>query len=159
MARYERSVRIEAPIEDVWQFHSTPTGLEQLTPQWTNLVVESVDRPADAPDSETLVVGSTLDVSLGPFNIGPRQRFVSEITARERADGCAYFTDVMHEGPFQTWQHTHQFVADGDATLLTDVIEYQLPGGILGRTVSPLAVIGFAPGFRYRHTRTRRLLE
>jgi ligand-binding SRPBCC domain-containing protein len=65
----------------------------------------------------------------------------------------------MREGPFPHWVHTHSFFADGDETLLRDRVEYRLPGGELGRRLGPVAYVGFEPMFRYRHRRTRDLLE
>jgi len=174
MSVYERSVRVRAPLEAVWEFHSTPAGLTALTPDWTNLRVEAVrlpdDTDTDADDSgvdaafdpedpPTLVAGSELDLSVRPFGVGPRQRFTSRIRRREVGDGTARFVDDMVDGPFAHWEHTHSFFADGETTLLRDRVEYRLPGGRVGGAVSPLAVVGFAPTFWFRHRRTRALLE
>jgi ligand-binding SRPBCC domain-containing protein len=38
-------------------------------------------------------------------------------------------------------------------------VEYALPFGALGDAVGPLARVGLEPMFRYRHRRTRELLE
>jgi hypothetical protein len=38
-------------------------------------------------------------------------------------------------------------------------VEYELPGGALGRAVSPLGWVGFEPMFRGRHKKTKELLE
>ena len=159
MATYERSVRVAAPLATVWEFHSTEKGLEALTPDWMGLRVETVRGPDRDPDPDVLGVGTTLQVSVRPFGVGPRQRWVSEITAREHDERSAYFRDVMTEGPFETWEHTHLFFADGDETIVTDAVVYELPLGQVGAALGPLAVVGFEPMFRYRHRRTRALLE
>lgn len=155
MTRYERSVRIAAPFEAVWDFHSTTDGLIALTPDWMHLEVESVRGPDGEPDPPELVAGSRIHASVRPFEIGPRQEWVSVITARNRREGAGYFEDEMEDGPFAEWRHTHAFYADGDETIVRDSIEYELPvAGQLG----PLAWIGFEPMFRYRHRRTKELL-
>ena len=159
MATYERSIRVDAPLEEVWSFHSTVDGLIALTPAWMNLRVESVRGPDGTADPDVLVAGSELRLSVQPFGVGPRQEWVSEITAREESETRASFRDVMVDGPFETWEHTHLFVGDGPQTYITDAITYELPLGQLGSTVSPLAVFGFEPMFRYRHRRTKALLE
>ena len=159
MASYERSERIEAPLGSVWEFHSTEAGLEALTPGWMGLRIESVRGPGGEPDPEVLEAGTVLRASVRPFGVGPRPEWTSEITARERAGDTAYFRDVMVDGPFDRWEHTHLFFADGETTLVTDAISYELPMGELGRAVSPLAVVGFEPMFRYRHRQTKALLE
>jgi ligand-binding SRPBCC domain-containing protein len=69
------------------------------------------------------------------------------------------FHDVMEGGPFPTWEHTHRFFADGEGTIVSDRVEYELPGGALGRVVSPLGWVGFEPMFRGRHKKTKELLE
>jgi len=159
MPRYERSVRVEAPLEAVWEFHSTTDGLEALTPDWMRLEIEQVRGPDGEPDPEVLDVGSVITSSVRPFGIGPRQSWLSEIVDRSHEDGSAYFRDVMVDGPFDEWTHTHLFYADGSETMVRDRIEYELPFGAIGRAVGPFAVVGFEPMFRYRHRRTKELLE
>jgi ligand-binding SRPBCC domain-containing protein len=159
MATYRRETRVDAPFEEVWAFHSTPAGLEALTPAVANLEVERVVGPNGEPDPDELVAGSRLELSVRPLGIGPRQRVVSVITDRNREDGAGMFRDVMEDGPFAEWEHTHRFVADGDGTRIVDHVEYQLPGGAIGRAVSPLGALGLAPMFRARHRATKRRLE
>ncbi|WP_248895452.1 SRPBCC family protein [Haloplanus halobius] len=159
MAVYQRRTRVAASLDDVWDFHSRVRGLESLTPGWLRLRIESVRGPGGAPDPEILEAGSRIRASVRPFGVGPRQRWTSIITARERADGAAYFRDEMADGPFRHWEHTHRFFADGADTVVDDRVEYALPFGSVGDAIAPLARVGFAPMFRYRHRRTRELLE
>lgn len=156
---YERSTRVGARLARVWEFHSTVDGLEALTPGPMGLRVEAVRGPEGDPDPDVLEAGSevTLSTSLGGVGLG--QRWTSRIVARERAEGAAFFRDEIVVGPFPDWRHTHLFYRDGDGTVVRDVVRYELPGGPVGRVLSPLAVVGFEPLFRYRHRRTRALLE
>ncbi|RLM57606.1 cyclase [Halobellus sp. Atlit-31R] len=159
MATYSRCTRVSAPLSEVWDFHSRVSGLEALTPEWMNLRIESVTGPDGDADPEILEAGSEIEMSMQPFGVGPRQRWTSVIVEREASEDRATFRDEMRGGPFQKWVHTHRFVADGDETIVDDEVEYQLPGGGLGRTASPLAVVGFEPMFRGRHRTTKALLE
>jgi len=159
MATYSRLTRVSAPLADVWDFHSRVSGLEALTPDWTNLRIESVTGPDGEADPEILETGSEIRMSMRPFGVGPRQRWTSVIVSRESGDERASFRDEMRGGPFAKWVHTHRFVADGAETIVEDEVEYELPGGPLGRSASPLAVVGFEPMFRARHRKTKRLLE
>lgn len=159
MPVYERETRVRAPLETVWEFYSRISGLEALTPDWMHLHVEHVVDAAGNPDPDILDVGTQMRLALRPFGVGPRRRWFSRITERERRDGAAWFVDVMDRGPFPRWHHTHAFFGDGDATLVSDRVDYELPGGSLGRAVGPLGAVGFEPMFRYRHRRTRELLE
>ncbi len=155
MAVYERETRVRAPFEKVWEFHSDPAGLEALTPDWMGLRVESVTGPDGEPDPESLVVGSRISMAVEPFNAGVGESWISEIVAREHDGDNAYFRDVMEDGPFETWEHTHLFYRDGPDTILRDRLVYRTPVG----TLDPFAKVGFEGMFRQRHKRTRKLLE
>lgn len=159
MARYERSVRVQAPLDAVWTFHSRISGLEALTPGWLQLRVESVVGPDGEHDPDTLDVGTDIRLSMAPFGIGPRQQWTSRITDRERRSGAARFRDEMVEGPVPEWVHTHLFFQDGDETLVRDRVRYRLPAGELSGPLNRLAVVGFEPLFRYRHRQTKERLE
>ncbi|PSQ60144.1 cyclase [Halobacteriales archaeon SW_7_71_33] len=159
MSVYERSTRVEASLSAVWDFHSTEDGLVELTPNWMRLQVEAVRGPDGDPDPELLYEGSEIDVSVRPLGLAPRQSWTSRIVERRAEEESARFVDEMVAGPFAAWEHTHTFRAAGDGTLLEDRVEYRLPGGRLGGAVGPAAVVGFEPMFRYRHRRTRALLE
>lgn len=156
---YRRRTRVRAPLEDVWEFHSTPDGLEALTPEFLDMEVTSVVGPDGEPDPDVLEAGSRLEISVRPLGVGPRTRWVSVIDRRSERDGAASFRDVMIEGPFPEWRHTHSFFADGEETIVVDHVEYRLPGGRLGGAATPFGRLGLEGMFRYRHRRTKALLE
>lgn len=159
MAIYERETLVRAPLEAVWEFYSAIDGLVALTPGWFGLRVEGVTGPDGAADPPELVEGTTIDLTVRPLGIGPRQRTTSLIEERRHEDGVALFRDRMTEGPFEHWLHTHAFEAVDDGTLVRDRVEYRLPGGAAGRLAARAMIVGLAPMFRYRHRRTRELLE
>lgn len=159
MPTYTRETRVAAPFDEVWAFHSRVDGLEALTPQFMNLTVEGVYGPDGDPDPEVLEAGSRIELSMRPFGVGPRQTWTSVVTDREEGSGSASFRDVMEGGPFPRWVHTHRFFADGEETIVSDRVEYRLPGGPIGAALGPLGWLGFEPMFRHRHRETRRLLE
>lgn len=158
MPTYSREVVVAAPLSDVWAFHSRVSGLEALTPDWMGLTVVAVRGPTGDADPPVLETGAEVDVSIRPAGIGPRQTWTSRIIERNATDERAFFRDEMVDGPFGRWVHTHQFLAEGDRTRVRDVVEYELPGGWFGRAVSPFAVVGLAPMFRYRHRKTKEVL-
>lgn len=157
MSTFERETRVAAPLSQVWDFHSRITGLEALTPDWMNLVVEEIRGPDGEFDPEILEAGTEIDLAMRPLGVGPRQAWTTRITEREEGEGSAYFRDVMDEGPFDRWVHSHYFSADDGGTKIRDRVGYRLPGGELGTLASPFAVVGFEPMFRYRHRETQRL--
>ena len=127
MTDYRRQTLVRAPLSEVWRFHSSVDGLVALTPNWMNLRVETVLGPDGEPDPEVLGAGSEVHLSMRPLGVGPRQHWSSRILEREQRDGEAWFSDEMVEGPFPHWVHTHRFTADGDDTLVTDEVAYELP--------------------------------
>lgn len=159
MDAFDRQCTVRVPLEEVWNFHSTPAGLEALTPGWMNLRIESTIGPDGEPDPAVLEAGSELTASIRPFGVGPRQYWTSEIVDREREEGAAYFRDRMVYGPFEEWIHTHAFFADGERTTVRDHVAYQLPFGPIGRLGTPFSKVAFEAMFRERHRRTRRELE
>jgi len=159
MSVYERSTYVDAPLDEVWEFHSRGSGLEALTPNWLNLRIESATGPDGEADPEVLEAGSTVVSSVRPFGVGPRQRWTSEIVDRRAENAHALFRDEMVDGPFAVWEHTHRFSADGEGTVVHDRVEYELLDGAAGYVVNPFTVIGLDPMFRFRHRRTRALLE
>jgi ligand-binding SRPBCC domain-containing protein len=48
--------------------------------------------------------------------------------------------DEQESGPYAVWRHTHLFEADGDATVVRDLVEYVEPLGPLGRVAHALFV-------------------
>lgn len=159
MATYQRRTRVAAPFADVWQFHATAEGLERLTPDFLNLRIERITGPNGEADPEVLDAGSTVEASIRPFGVGSRQDWTSRIVERTEDDGAAMFRDEMRNGPFPYWEHTHRFFAEGDETVVEDLVEYELPCGPLGRAAAPFGVVGLEPMFRHRHRRTKELLE
>ncbi len=156
MAVYRRRSRVAAPFDDVWAFHDGVEGLLALTPSWFDLRVEAVRGPDGEPDPAVLEAGSEVSLSMQPFGIGPRQRWTSRIVQRERDEDEAFFRDEMIEGPVPHWVHTHTFRADGDETVVTDRVEYELP--VVPGTLSTLSKPFFEPLFTYRHRTLERRL-
>lgn len=156
MVEFERRTRVEAPFETVWDFHAGIEGLVALTPSVLDLRVEAVRGPEGESDPPVLAVGAEVDLSLRPLGAGPRVRWTSRITERDRTDVAAHFRDEMVEGPFRRWDHTHRFRALDGGTLVIDRVEYVPP---LAPFAIPFSRIGLGVMFRERHRRLRRLLE
>ncbi|MFC6769269.1 SRPBCC family protein [Natrinema soli] len=159
MQTYERETTVDSPFEDVWAFHSRVSGLEAVTPDWLGLRVERVIGPDGDPDPNVLEPGLEVALSMRPFGVGPRQHWTSVITDRDRDEGSAYFRDEMVHGPFDRWEHTHSFFADGDRTVVRDRVDYELPFGRLGDAVESVSTPGFAAMFRARHRLAKARLE
>jgi ligand-binding SRPBCC domain-containing protein len=55
-----------------------------------------------------------------------------------------YFADVQDKGPFRSWHHRHEFLAETRAgvegTLVRDVIDYEIGFGFLGEIANAIFV-------------------
>lgn len=135
---------IAASVEDVFAFHERPDAFALLAPPWEE---SQILQPPSSLQTGTVV---RLRTRVGLFWV----EIVAEHVAYEKN---SRFEDVMTRGPFAKWHHKHLFLRDPAGCLLRDEIEYELPLGVLGRLLAPLAV---APRlqrmFEYRHEVTRR---
>lgn len=120
---FSRRTTLEAAAAEVFRFHARPQAFERLTPAWMRVVV--LERHGGiAPGSRVVI-----DAPVGPF----RARWVLE--HRDYIEG-RQFRDVQLSGPFQRWVHTHSVEPSGDASVLTDEIQYEMPMSPLGDLVA-----------------------
>lgn len=158
MPVFTRHTRVQASLESVWAFHSSVEGLVALTPEFVNLHIERVlDADGEPADRDHLDAGTHVEVSVRPFGVGSHREWTSVIVERTEEPGAREFVDEMHGGPFPRWRHTHAFYADGSETLIRDRIEYELPSVL--NPLDQFGALGFEPVFRYRHRRTKEVLE
>jgi uncharacterized protein (TIGR01777 family) len=127
-------------VEALWAWHTRPGALERLIPPWDGVRV--VARSGGIADGSTV----TLSVPVGPV----RLRWVSVHRDVRPPHG---FADTQVSGPFAHWLHVHAMHADGPAaSVLEDRIEFEGPGGPVGRSVARRAVAARLPALlRYRH--------
>src|SRR5690242_13443638 len=122
MPVFEASAVFARPVEEAFAFFRDPANLVRISPP--GLHMRLVEGPAQVE------LGSR--VILQGRRWGIPQRVVSEITAFEPP---ATFTDTQVEGPFRKWVHTHRFEAVPGGTRVSDRVEYEPPGGLLGLIV------------------------
>jgi ligand-binding SRPBCC domain-containing protein len=88
---------------------------------------------------------------------GLRYRGVTEVIAFAPE---AFFIEEQKEGAFRQWLHAHRFAATAaGGTRVTDEIDYEPPGGLLGLLLTPAAVEReLGEYFRYRNEQLVELL-
>ena len=147
MLQFEHSSWIEAPVENVFDFHKRPDAIELLMPP--DQRVQLVSREGG------LEVGARVEfrIPAGPFRV----RWVAVHIAYEEN---RLFVDEQREGPFAKWVHAHRFESVNGGTQLIDHIEFALPGGPLIEALAGWAVKQkLEKMFKYRHEVTRRMCE
>ena len=72
----------------------------------------------------------------------------------------AFFVDVQQKGPFKKWRHVHEFHPVPEGTKLIDKVDYELFLTPFSKPVKSLLMNRLLTSyFRYRHNKTRALLE
>lgn len=148
MAEFHKQVRVPVPVADLFAWHERPGAFLRLSPPW--------DKPEVVSHVGGIRDGARVELRV---HAGP----VPTTWKLEHRDYIAnqQFRDVLLEGPFTSWVHTHGFAAEGAAaSVLDDHIAYELPLGAIGDAVGG----GFAAGtlervFAYRHAVTVNDLE
>jgi len=124
----ERQQWIDRPLDEVFEFFSRAENLARLTPPWMHFDLRT---PGPIP----MRSGTRIDyrIRLGGVPLSWR-------TAIEHWEPGAGFVDVQERGPYDFWEHRHQFRALAGGALMTDRIRYRLPFGWIGRLAHALFV-------------------
>ncbi len=118
---------VSRPLDEVFQFFSDARNLEILTPDWLKFQVLTIP--------PKIVAGAHIQYRLRWHGIP--LRWTTEITRWDPPHG---FQDIQLSGPYKLWRHTHGFKARDGGTELSDLVEYALPFGPLGRIAHALQV-------------------
>jgi ligand-binding SRPBCC domain-containing protein len=127
MAQVRNVLDIARPVSEVFDFLARPANLVQLAP--AELQLELVKGP------ERLQLGAVLHWKAR--RLGISQDLVNEVIAFEEA---ALIDEQQRQGPFKRWRYLHCFEATDDGTRLTEELNYEPPGGMLGLLVSAAAI-------------------
>jgi ligand-binding SRPBCC domain-containing protein len=118
MPTFEHRFEVDAPIEAVRAFHSSPEALKILTPPGSVIQLRRFGPLEDGMEAE-------FRLWLGPIPIDWLARH-EDVTP----DG---FVDVQVQGPLSRWRHRHAYRALGpDRSEVIDRIEYAHPPGLRG---------------------------
>lgn len=123
--RIERAQQLPRPVDEVFEFFSNARNLEAITPDFLRFRVLT-------PDPIEMAAGTLLDYQLSLLGVPFRWRTRIELWEPGRR-----FVDVQLRGPYKRWHHRHEFVPRDGGTLVLDVVDYELPLGILGTLAHP----------------------
>lgn len=139
-----RRSRVPVSAEDLFAWHERSCAFQRLTPSWEKVKV--LEQSGGIQDGARAVFRVNV---FGP--IYGRWEVVHEGFLPGRQ-----FVDRQVRGPFAYWKHVHKVEPDGERqSWLEDCIEFELPGGALGRLVGgPLVRRKLDRLFRYRHAVT-----
>lgn len=126
-------------LEKAWEFFVHPANLPLITPANLGFKITGT-----LPDK--MHAGMIVTYTVTPFT-GLRVNWVTEITHAEEPH---FFVDEQRFGPYRFWHHQHRFQEAPGGTLMTDLVHYALPFGLLGRLAAPLVRRRLAAIFDYR---------
>ncbi|WP_264534830.1 SRPBCC family protein [Flavobacterium sp. N1736] len=119
--KIEATQYINAPIEECWDFFSSPKNLQTIT--LDNMSFEIQDF-----DGKRMYPGQVITYTLKPL-LGIKINWMTIIAVSRENE---YFVDEQRFGPYALWHHKHFFEATETGTKMTDIVHYALPFGFLG---------------------------
>jgi ligand-binding SRPBCC domain-containing protein len=127
--RTEQNIPIS--LSEAWDFFSSPLNLSKITPPEMNFIVTSDNNP-DAK----MYPGMIITYIVSPL-WGLKMNWMTEITHVKEME---YFVDEQRFGPYALWHHQHHFKEVKGGVLMTDILNYAVPYGFIGRIANRLLV-------------------
>lgn len=128
--QFKKHQKINASIDKVWDFISSPVNLKEITPDYMGFDIISEDLP------EKMYAGMIISYMVSPI-LGIKTNWVTEITQIRDKE---YFIDEQRVGPYALWHHQHIIEPIKNGVLMTDIVSYQPPLGILGALANSLII-------------------
>lgn len=126
---YEKQM-LQASLEEVWDFISSPGNLQEITPDSMGFKIVTPDLP------EKMYPGMMVSYKVSPL-LGIPMTWVTEIT---HVDEKNYFVDEQRVGPYSLWHHEHFIKQVTGGVEMIDIVTYRLPLGFLGSLAHSLFV-------------------
>ncbi|MBB5396569.1 SRPBCC family protein [Mucilaginibacter sp. AK015] len=135
MKTYALKLKQQIPIslDEAWDFFSSPLNLAKITPPDMRFVVTS-DYTADTK----MYPGMIITYKISPM-LGIKLNWMTEITHVQEGK---YFVDEQRFGPYALWHHQHHFKEIPGGVEMTDILNYAIPYGAIGRLTNKLLVAG-----------------
>ncbi|MEZ4936462.1 MAG: SRPBCC family protein [Crocinitomicaceae bacterium] len=128
--QFKREQFLNASIEEVWDFISSPKNLKEITPDSMGFDITSEALP------DKMYEGMIISYKVKPL-LGIPTTWVTEIT---HVQDLHYFVDEQRIGPYKMWHHEHFLEEKDGGVVMKDIISYQPPFGFLGRIANALLI-------------------
>jgi ligand-binding SRPBCC domain-containing protein len=117
-------------LDELWDFISSPKNLKLITPDYMGFDIVTEGLP------EKIYEGMIIEYKVSPL-LGIRTTWVTEIT---HVADKRYFVDEQRVGPYKMWHHQHFLEATPEGTLMSDIVSYQPPFGVIGMMANQLII-------------------
>ena len=121
---------VKTDIDTIWDFASSPKNLKEITPDYMLFDITSKDL------QEKMYPGMIITYRVSPL-LNIKMNWVTEIT---QVKDRHFFIDEQRLGPYTMWHHQHFFEEKDDGVLMTDIVTYIPPFGILGDIANTLFI-------------------
>ena len=128
--QFQRKQKIKSTIDEIWEFISSPSNLKEITPDYMGFDITSKNIP------DKMYAGMIISYDVRPL-LGFKTTWVTEIT---QIIDKKYFIDEQRVGPYSLWHHQHIIESIEDGVIMTDIVSYQPPFGILGALANSLII-------------------
>jgi len=126
----KRTIKLPISVEEAWGFFSNPRNLQKITPKNMGFNITSEFF------KQKMYAGQIITYIVRPM-LGIKMNWMTEITQVKDKE---FFIDEQRVGPYKIWHHQHHFKAIDGGVEMTDIIDYVVPLGFLGRLVEPILV-------------------
>ncbi|MGY5351490.1 SRPBCC family protein [Wenyingzhuangia sp. IMCC45533] len=121
---------INASVDEVWDFMSSPKNLKDITPKHMGFDITSDNK------DEKMYQGMIISYIVKPMLNIPTT-WVTEIT---HVVDKKYFVDEQRIGPYKLWHHQHIIEERDGGVYMKDIVTYQPPFGFLGAIANSLFI-------------------
>ena len=128
--QFYKEQRIHTTVDEIWDFVSSPRNLKEITPDYMRFEITT------AHMSDIMYPGMIISYKVSPV-LGIKLPWVTEITHVSNKD---FFVDEQRKGPYKMWHHEHRIIQTDDGLIMTDLITYEPPFGVLGALANKLFI-------------------
>lgn len=122
--------KVPTTLAKAWDFISSPRNLKRITPDYMGFEIITDDLP------EKMYPGMIIAYKVSPV-LGIKMTWVTEIT---HVEDQVFFVDEQRAGPYTIWHHEHKLEVIDGGVLMTDIVTYKPPLGILGRIANGIFI-------------------
>lgn len=128
--QFRESQQLNASVDEVWDFISSPKNLKEITPDYMGFDITTPNLP------EKMHPGMIISYEVKPL-LGISTQWVTEIT---QVVDKKFFVDEQRIGPYSIWHHQHHIEEKDGGVLMHDIVSYQPPLGILGSIANSVII-------------------
>lgn len=125
-----RNQKLPVILSEAWNFFSNPKNLKTITPTFMGFDITSELTGAN------MYAGMIITYKVRPLLNAPLN-WMTEIT---QVSAPYFFVDNQKSGPFKIWHHQHLFKEIANGVEMTDIVNYGVGFGVVGRLIEKAIV-------------------